>query len=71
MKFMLALLVLVLGLEGVDRALLDRAMESMKPPREPAAFRALAMASAVPKPSLPPPPPPPPDPGDPSDWAMN
>ena len=55
---MLALLVVIIGLEGVDRALLERAMESMKPPREPAALRAL-----VHPPDLPPPPPPPPPPG--------
>lgn len=53
---MLALLVLVIGLEGVDRALLERAMESMKPPRMPDTLRALVH----PDPGGPPPPPPPP-----------
>lgn len=51
---MLALLVIVIGLEGVDRALLEHAMESMKPPRQPAALSALEQP-----PDLPPPPPPP------------
>ena len=55
---MLALLVLVLGLEGVDRALLERDMESMKPPGEASALRELATP-----PGVPPPPPPPPPPG--------
>ena len=32
---MLALLVVIIGLEGVDRALLEHAMESMEPPRQP------------------------------------
>jgi hypothetical protein len=54
MKYMLALLVFVLGLEGVDRALLERAMESMKPPRRPDALHMLLHP-----PRVPPPPPPP------------
>ena len=57
---MLALLVFVLGLEAVDRALLQRAMESMKPPREPSAFHALTKGPLLPEPPPPPPPPPPP-----------
>ena len=52
---MLALLVFVLGLEGVDRALLERAMESMKPPPRPDALQMLLN----PPPLQPPPPPPP------------
>ena len=51
---MLALLVLALGLEGVDRALLDRAMESLKPPTQPAALHTLLHPEKL---YIPPPPP--------------
>lgn len=63
---MLTLLVLVLGLEGVDRALLERAMGSMNPPSQPAALHALLHP-----PKLPGPPPLPPRqiPGD--SWVGN
>lgn len=60
MRYMLALMVLVLGLEGVDRALLERAMDEMKPPRVPLAMRALAQGKLQREPRLYPPPPPPP-----------
>ncbi|HEV7241771.1 MAG TPA: hypothetical protein VGQ36_21235 [Thermoanaerobaculia bacterium] len=59
---MLALLVFLLGLEGVDRALIEREMESMKPPREPIALRALGQWRVMDP--LPQPPPPAPLPGD-------
>ena len=68
MRYLLALLVFVLGLEGLDRALLGRAMDSMKPPREPKAFHALLKGSLIPEP---PPPPPPPIPIPPGDWMFN
>ena len=58
MRYLLALLVLVLGLEGVDRALLERAMESMTPPPLPDLMHPPAI------PTLPPPPPPAPVKGD-------
>ena len=57
---MLALLVIILGLEGVDRALLERSMESMKPPREPFECRLLAQGKLkrdLERIPLPPPPP--------------
>ncbi len=56
MKYMLALMVFLLGLEGVDRALLERGMESMKPPRMTNALRELLHPEPMPAP-LPPPPP--------------
>lgn len=66
MRYLLALMVFLIGLEGVDRALLERGMASLKPPREPAALRAL-----VNPPDVPPPPPPPPSlPAIPGDAAM-
>ena len=55
MKYLLTLLVLVLGLEGVDRALLERAMGSMIPPSQPAALHALLHPEKL---YVPPPPPP-------------
>ena len=67
MRYLLALLVFVLGLEGVDRALLGRAMDSMKPPRKPDAFHALIKAPVLPEP----PPPPPPIDIPPGDWMFN
>ena len=57
---MLALMVFVLGLEGVDRALIERGMASLKPPRAPNALHALLDPPLIP----PPPPPPPPMPLD-------
>lgn len=57
MRYVLALMVVLLGLEGVDRALLERAMAAMKPPREPAALHALIKAPLLPEPPPPPPPP--------------
>ena len=62
---MLALLVFVLGLEGVDRALLERTMGSMKPPPRPDALQLLLNP-----PPLQPPPPPAPKIVDPA-WVDN
>ena len=53
---MLALLVVVIGLEGVDRALLERAMGSIHPPQQPAAWWALLHPEPL---KMQPPPPPP------------
>ncbi len=56
MKYVLALMVFVLGLEGVDRALLERGMEAMKPPRVTHAWHELLDPEPVPAPPPPPPP---------------
>ena len=53
---MLTLLVLAIGLEGVDRALLERAMDSLIPPRQPSAWYGLLHPEPI---KAPPPPPPP------------
>ncbi len=59
MKYVLALLVFVLGLEGVDRALIERGMASLKPPHAPNALQALLHPPLLTSPPPPPPPPPP------------
>jgi hypothetical protein len=59
-RIVLVMLLLVIGADGIERALTVRSMSALNPPAVTAAMAALL----APPPELPPPPPPPPMPGD-------
>lgn len=52
-RLLFAVLIAVLGMEGIDRGLLERDMSSLRPAARPSALQALLAP-----PPLPPPPPP-------------
>jgi hypothetical protein len=57
-RLLFGVLLVILGLEGLDRGLLERDMSSLRPAGPPTALQALLVPP-------PPPPPPPPMPADP------